>query len=348
MRIRFALLTLLLSAALAPGARASYPGHVGTIAWADLYSTFDPLNNGAVTFTDTLYGLPAGGAPPAAELSCQGGDTGFVGSVQFCPESVPGFSPDGQTLVMAGVEYQPDGSSMPDQHGCSGISSCPKALIVAGADGSSPRLVPVALANVDDPAFLPDGGHLVFSGQVRPSGVTDIYTAASDGSALTRLIGGGASDPAPCPDGSILYVHGGNVYLLPVGDGHPMRLTSRGGASFPDCSHDGRAVVFLRRAALYTMTITGRHVRRLTGRGVVYGRPAFSPAGGLVAISTVRRCTSMCGGRFPYCTNLTDRIEVLDLEGRRRQSYVVGRNYCSSDGDLGGDSILGVGWEPLP
>ena len=36
------------------------------------------------------------------------------------------------------------------------------------------------------------------------------------------------------------------------------------------------------------------------------------------------------------------------LLGRPLSGDVVGRNYCSSDGNLGGDAISGLSWQPLP
>lgn len=84
------------------------------------------------------------------------------------------------------------------------------------------------------------------------------------------------------------------------------------------------------------------------GSHLVSGAPAFSPAGGRIAVPTVRRCTTHCDATHQQCTNLIDRVEVIDLVGRRRRATIVGRNYCSADGDLGGDLIGGVAWQALP
>ncbi|MEO8968550.1 MAG: hypothetical protein ABI355_13070 [Solirubrobacteraceae bacterium] len=347
MHIRVALLVAVLAFATgAPGARASYPGRAGAIVYDDANSSFDPLNNGATAYTESLSALSPGAAAQSV-LRCQGSDVGFLNGPQYCPASAPGFSPGGTTLVVSGTEYQPDGTAGPDPSDCSYSDACPKGLILADANGSNPRLLPAGVLDAEHPAFLPDGKHVVFAGSMILHGVRDLYTVATDGSDLTQLTTNGADDPAPCPNGALLYTHRGDVYRRAAGGRRTVRLTSQGGASFPDCAHDSRAIAFVRHATLYTATINGTHLRRLGTAGVVSGHPAYSPAGGAIAIATDRRCTSHCGGHFPQCTNITVRIEVLDLAGRRRAASVAGRNYCSSDGDLGGDVIEGIGWQPL-
>lgn len=95
---------------------------------------------------------------------------------------------------------------------CLGRGSC-EAIILAAANTSNPRLLPVAIADAAQPAFMPDGRTLIFAGKNNPSAAYDLYTVATGGSALTRLTSDGASEPAPCANGSIVYVHDDQLYL---------------------------------------------------------------------------------------------------------------------------------------
>ena len=346
MALMFGVALIALAGPLVAAARASYPGSAGEIVYQDSYRAWDPLNNGAVEndYSVRAAALPATGT--TAVVTCRGADGGFAtGSPEFCPESGASFAPNGAALVFTGAAYAADGSSVPDQSACSGVGYCPEAIIVAAADGTGGRLLSIPIADAEHAAFMPDGRRIVFAGRTGPRGQADLYTVNSDGSALTRVTSDGGTDPSPCPNGSVVYVHRGDLYLLAANLRTRRRLTRHGG-THPDCSHDSRTIALLRRATLYTMSVTGRHLRRLSSPGVADGRPAFSPAGGEIAFTTTRACTSHCGGRYPGCTNLTDRLELIDLLGRRRRSVVTGSNLCSSDGDLGGDTPGDADWQP--
>ena len=104
----------------------------------------------------------------------------------------------------------------------------------------------------------------------------------------------------------------------PYAQAYPTRGT------LPDCSRDSRAIAFVRDGALYTIYSSGRGLRRLTPRHIVDGRPAFSPAGGLIAVTTTNPpdCDAWTG-------QLTYRLELIDLRGRRRRSYLVDRQDCA-------------------
>lgn len=331
---------------LVPSALATYPGRAGEIAFEDSYSSFDPLNNGATEYSDTIFATAPGARAHATALECQGNDSGFDSGMQFCPQSAPRFSPDGSLMVVAGVQYLNDGTSSPSQQHCLNNGRCPNGLIVAHADGSAPELLDTGLADAEHPAFQSDGLAVVFAGRTNLSASPDLYDLPLNGMPRFRLTTWGADYPAPCANGALLYVHRGDVYRVPSPGAPPSRLTRKGGASFPDCAQDSRSFVFVRQSTLYTETVDGRHLRRLGSPGGVYSAPALSPAGGRVAVATVRSCTSHCGSPTSACTVVLMRIEVLDLSGHRRASRVVGSNDCSSDGDLGGDAIYGVGWQP--
>jgi Tol biopolymer transport system component len=342
----------------------SFPGAAGTLAFERSSAYIIENDNGVTSQQFLLTVQGSAGGSFGTPLSCLALDGNFGGEgEQYCPQSAPSFAPDGKSLVFAGVEYHADGSSVPSQSGCRDVSPCHRTIIVAAGDGSAPRPLTLPLADAQQPAFLPDGQHLIFAGPATDGTPDDLYEVNLDGTGLQRLTTTGASEPAPCPDGSVAYVHRGDLYLRSAG-GRARRLTRRGGA-WPDCSHDSRTLVFDRRAALYTISVTGHRLLHLTSpntpasvcprptsRNVlcVEGRSALSPAGGMVVFAAVSVCTSHCGGPSfpPQCTNLNERLIMIDLRGRIRRSDRVAVNDCQPDFGLADDRLGGVAWQPLP
>jgi hypothetical protein len=329
-------------------ASASYRGRAGAISFEHYSGSIDP--NGAQTDNYSLDFV----SPPATHIAtaerCQATAGDFSGSgEQFCPlfgsfgdgphyspDGGPSYSPDGRSVVFSGALYHNDGSRTPHQTGCPG--SC-EAIFLAGGDGSSPRLVPVAVADAEQPAFMPDGKTLIFAAKTMPGVQYDLYTVATDGTGLERLTNDGASEPAPCANGSVVYVHDRDLYLRAAG-GSTRRLTRHGG-TLPDCSRDSRTIVFVHDRALYTIYASGRALRRLTPRRIVDGRPAFSPAGGLIAVTT----TTTPPGCDAGTGQLTDRLELIDVRGHQRRSYVIDRQDCA----VANPETLGtVAWQPRP
>jgi hypothetical protein len=357
-------IAVVLVLSLVPAAWASYPGAAGTLA-VQRSSEYTIENDNGVTSLNFFLALqPPAGGPLRTSLSCQALDGNFGGQGdQYCPQSAPNFAPDGQTLAFSGVMYRSDGSALPSQSHCQNSSPCRQTLIVAAADGSAPRVIMLPLADAEQPAFLPDGRQLIFAGAARDGIPDDLYTVNLDGTGLQRLTTTGASQPAACRNGSVAYVHRGDLYLRGAGGG-TRRLTHRGG-TWPDCSHDSRTLVFDRHAALYSIGVTGRRLHHLTSpdtprsgcarptsRGVlcVEGRAALSPAGGLVALTAMSVCTSHCGGPSfpPQCTNLSERLVLIDLRGHVRRRETVATNECQPDSGLADDTLGGVAWQPLP
>jgi Tol biopolymer transport system component len=347
-----------------PDARASYPGAVGTLAVQHSSAYTIENDNGVFSQNFSLAVQAPAGGPFSMPVSCMALDGNWATQGdQVCPESAPSFAPDGRSLVFSGVVYQGDAGALPIQSGCQNGSPCRQTIIVAAADGSAPRPLTLPLSDAEQPAFLPDGQQLIFAGAPGDGAPHDLYEVNLDGTGLQRLTTAGASEPAPCIDGSIAYVHHGDVYLRGAGGG-ARRLTHRGG-TWPDCSHDSRTLVFDRGAALYTIGVDGKRLRHLTtpntpGSGCprpssrrvlcVEGRAALSPAGGQVALTAVSVCSSQCGGPSfpPQCVNLSERVVVIDLRGRVQRSARVATNYCQPDFGLADDTLAGVGWQPLP
>jgi hypothetical protein len=240
-----------------PAARASYPGAVGTLAVQHSSAYTIENDNGVFSQNFSLAVQAPAGGPFSSPVSCMALDGNWpTQGDQVCPESAPSFAPDGRSLVFSGVVYQGDAGALPSQSGCQNGSPCRQTIIVAAADGSAPRPLTVALSDAEQPAFLPDGQQLIFAGAPGDGAPHDLYAVNLDGTGLQRLTTAGASEPAPCPDGSIAYVHRGDIYLRGAGGG-ARRLTHRGG-TWPDCSHDSRTLVFDRGAALYTIAVARR------------------------------------------------------------------------------------------
>jgi hypothetical protein len=349
---------------LAPAAQASYPGAAGALAFQRSSAYTIENDNGVTSQSFSLALQTPAGSPFGTALSCQAFDGNFGGQGdQYCPQSAPSFAPDGQTLAFSGVMYHSDGTALPSQSGCRNSNPCRRTIVVAAADGSAPRLLTLPVADAEQPAFLPGDQQLIFAGAAIAGMPDDLDAVNLDGTGLQRLTTTGASEPAPCRDGSVAYVHRGDLYLRSA-DGGTRRLTRRGG-TWPDCSYDSRTLVFDRRSALYTINVTGRRLRHLTApntsrsgcprptsRGVlcVEGRSALSPAGGLVALAALNVCPSLCGGPSfpPQCTNLSERLMLIDLRGRVRRSDRVATNECQPDFGLADDRLGGVAWQPLP
>ncbi len=341
--------TVVMTLAGAGSAAASYPGRAGAITFQENSDSIDYLNNGASSDQYSFDFVRPPGRDVARRVFCRDGSGDFSGSgEQYCPlvpytgssypSDGPSWSPDGKRLVFAGALYHNDGSRTPTLRDCPG--EC-EAIVLANADGRSPRLLPVAIGDAEEPAFMPDGKTLIFAGKTTAGAPYDLYTAATDGTALQRLTGNGASHPAPCASGSIVYVHQRDLYLRDAG-GRTRRLTRHGG-SLPDCSRDSRTIAFVRDGALYTIHASGRGLRRLSPRRVVASRPAFSPAGGLIAVTTI---TDSPGCASASTSAHTDyRLELIDLRGRRHRSYAIHREDCVRPNP---EALSDVAWQPLP
>jgi hypothetical protein len=347
----FGLMSAVVLAAVAVSvavALASFSGAAGELVYQDNYTYTDLLNNGALTSNFYLTAVRAPGSGSGRLLGCSGGDSGTGGEgTVFCPETGVGFAPDGQTLVFTGFEAKNDGTTSPDQSTC--VDSCPQGLFLAGANGTDPHPLPVGVTDAEHPEFMPDGATIIFAGKKGATAASQLYTVGVDGSGLRQVTQAGGTNPAPCADGQVIYNRGLNLYVLSANLTRSRRLTRDGGLA--DCARDSRSLVFLRNRALYTMTMVGRQLRRLSPTGVASGRPTYSPAGGQIAYVEARTCTTR------YCRSQTQgdgcnivnyRLQEIDLRGRVRRSYLIGSNACTTDGDLGGDTFGQVAWQPLP
>ncbi len=342
--------TALIAVGGAATASASYPGRPGEIAYLDQYSSnYDPYNGNAPDANSDLLAvrppsrrLPHTRSLGAASRKLLGCTFTADGSTrplagQFCPTAAA-FSPDGRQLTFGGEGRGNFGFGAAD-----GVRN----LTIASADGRAARHLAQQTADDEQPAFLPGGQTLVFAGRPKPGAPFDLYTVTSSGTGLTQLTSSGAQQPAPCANGSIAFVHRGDVYLLSADHRTQRRLTLRGGNS-PDCSPDGRWIAFIRKRDLYLISSSGRRVRRLTTGGLPQGqRPAFSPTGQQIAITATFPCRHSgycCPDEFSGdCSNGSAGLVVIDLRGRVRWKSL---NAC---GGLFSEchTFGGVAWQPL-
>lgn len=264
--------------AWSPAADAGFPGRDGRLMWVE--STFA---RGLGTFD-----FPSGRQFFVFQSRLPGEDFEDVGGLvcdnryadEPCPYRDPSFSPDGESVLFeTNPARDPDGPRVPESLPARG----PPVLALVGADERSggSRLEPLpALTEADrDPAWSPDGGRIVFSGEVE--GNRDLYVVDRDGSGLRRLTSHPKveREPAWSARGEIAFVRGRVLYRIrPDGTGLE-RLNRRG--RVPDWSPNGRRLVYTHKRRVFTLRRDGRVRRRLTRRGGLY--PAWSPSGRRIA-----------------------------------------------------------------
>lgn len=335
---------------LPESASASYPGRNGAIAFTQASFALDPYNGGGTESFDLYTKASAARARPRDLVHCtadEGDNSNALGMA--CPTGAPAFSPDGRQLV-----FTEDVPATANQCVNTGVpftpESCPTTLALAQAGRRGVRTLAPLTADDQQPAFLPDGQTIVFAGRPSRHAPFDLYTVTSDGTGLTRLTLTGGSQPAPCANGSIAYVHDGDLYLLGPDHRTERRLT-RAGASSPDCSGDGRSIAFVRHRDLYVISATAARLRRLTKSHILIGRPAFAPGSGQIAALTF-----FCPRRGHCCDSLESKgncvqqandVEVVNLNGRIASMVRVGGCYDNGEGSQSCDAFDGLAWQPL-
>ena len=315
------MLTLVLVQALAfaGAARATYPGGNGQLA----FEAFDAQDDGSgAPYTER----DAVETRSITITSCDNGQSGQSTGPLPCDFGAPSYSPNGGELVTS-RQLPTDPFYGRGGHG---------ELMLLGAGGGAPRLLPRQTADDEHPAFLPSGRTLVFDGRTAAGATPNLYEVGADGSGLRRLTADGAAAPAPCANGTIAFVHAGNVFRLSRDLRTTRRITPRGGGS-PSCSPDSRRIAFTRAGELYTIGSDGQHLRRLV-RGTVLA-PTYSPSGTRIAY-LVQRDVPPHGTEF--------RLRVVDLRGRRAATdTIVARSSAGgSTAEIG--HSRGIAWQPSP
>jgi Tol biopolymer transport system component len=168
-------------------------------------------------------------------------------------------------------------------------------------DGSRLHSVPLpdTTATITPWAYSPDGTHIVYNGYERgDAGDYAIYVSNADGSGVTDLtsmyldpVENNQGEPVWSPDGTkIAFDNDSNdpsmqgIYLMNI-DGTNVHKIADGG--FPAWSPDGQSVVFEAAAGegndVFSVSIDGSHLTRLTHTAAIESLPTWSPDGAKIA-----------------------------------------------------------------
>ena len=255
-----------------------------------------------------------------------------------CSYGAPSYSPDGRTIV---VSQSPQSGS--------------PSLVLLASDGSSSRLLAPLTADDEQPAFLPSGRALVFTGRATAEATPNLYSVATSGHDLRRLTTAGGADPAPCANGSIAYVRGSGEHArlyLRSADGSASHRLSTLEASGPSCSPNSRTIAFIHQGELFVVSSTGRGLRLVT-KASGYGpkdepgsssgafADTFSPDGSQIAMLVDYNIDSANGSE--------EALVSVDLHGRTTApKLVIGDSSFSGDsGQTDDQTSTGLSWQPL-
>jgi dipeptidyl aminopeptidase/acylaminoacyl peptidase len=249
--------------AFAPAAaQATFPGRNGAII-----ATFDDHGRPYVRAID-----PSTGAVRTV-FKCVRGD---------CPDFIVGLgvSADGTRAAFDGTTFIDRGDSV-------------TRISILRIATEAVRQLPLLAGGLDqeedqDPSWFPGTGRLLFDVRT-PNAPTGLFSAAADGSSVTKLLACDCLDAVASPNGQqILFGRGQDLWIA-RSDGSGARRLQRN-AEEPSWSPLGRRIAFVSNAR-------GRRdliVERTNGRGRVtlahnVTSPVFSPNGKLLAFD---RCTN--------------------------------------------------------
>jgi Tol biopolymer transport system component len=244
-------------------------------------------------------------AAPSAQASFPGGNGKMVFDKDFTVWAVDADGVSNETQLVApddeGIlgqaRWSADGGSIVYR-----LSGPDDALIVADADGSDPTTV--LEASVNDPAFSPDGQHIVFRASLDGQSLNfpDLYVVARSGGTPQRLTTDiDAAGPVWSPDGKTIafnarpvFAEGNRIFTIDVTNlaspGLPVPRTDAGGSNEngPNWAPDGSRIFFRQNGATRGIDSinpdgTDRQPVVDFGPHVPVGGPFVSPDGTKVA-----------------------------------------------------------------
>lgn len=276
----------------APAVQAAYPGANGKVGYV-----WTEVGNSDVAF------VRISSIPSSSAANCNSDSSGLAS----CAIGRASYSPDGKAIVAARVS----------DHG---------SLELLGANGQGVHILSRLTSDDEDPAFLPGGEKIVFSGTVNHQ--TNLYEVRINGTGLKQMTARGGSWPAPCPNGAIAFVGGNGLYIMGV-HGRVRRL-ARGSVSTPDCAPDSRRILYSDAGGgIDTVAAKGGKPTRVRhARG---SNPVYAPDGRFIAYVTNVYAQDL--------SNLIDEVWVSRLDGKVVSRDEVG-NVVTSAGALT--------WQPRP
>jgi Tol biopolymer transport system component len=304
---------------LVSSAQAAFPGKNGKIA-VDVYTIIGHLPG-----DPDIYTVNPDGSEATALTSSPGADY----------SSQPAWSPDGTKIAFTRVLFRQPPAD------CGFV--CADVFVMNGDGTGVARLTNDG--NSSGPSWSPDGSKLAFHrfpNSFGESGDGDIYTMRTDGTGVTQITSGPASDskPAWSPRGDEIAF---DRYLDIPGDSrvdiHAVRPDGTGDrqivghpAANPNWSPDGSRIAYTSDGEVWTVNADGTGPRQLTSESspnpeyifLYNSNPAWSPDGSKIAFGH-----SECG--IGYCGD--PGLETVNLDG-------TGRAALSRGGE--------PDWQPLP
>jgi TolB protein len=167
-------------------------------------------------------------------------------------------------------------------------------LLIADADGETPRVIATSREPLMSPAWSPDGRKIAYVGYER--GYSAIYVQTPATGDLLKFVGEKGINGAPAwsPDGSKLvvtlsYETNPDLYVIDLATRTKHRITSDPAIDTEaSWSPDGSQIAFLSdrggSAQIYMVSANGGDARRITFQGKRNEMPRFSPDGKTLAL----------------------------------------------------------------